>query len=57
MQTGAKLNVALEAGGACLVWIAEDCPAVMSTDVCTGQICLSRDSDDSGFVGAIGVAE
>lgn len=44
-------------GGACLVWIAEDRPTVMSTDVCTGQICLSRDSDDSGFVGAIGSRE
>ena len=44
-------------GGACLVWIAEDCPAVMSPDVCTGWICLSRDSDDSGFVDAVGSRE
>ena len=37
------------------VWgLAEDCPTVMSTDVCTGQICLARASDHSGFVGAFG---
>lgn len=37
--------------------LAEDRPAVMSTDVCTGQTCLSRASDDSGFVGDIGNRE
>ena len=34
--------------------LAEDGPSVMSTDVCTGQICLDRASDHSGFVGAFG---
>lgn len=41
-------------GFACLLWIAEDHATLISTNVCTGRKCLSRDSEDSSFVGAIG---